>query len=149
MGGVQDQTLPSRATAIIYLFVVSAIFVVLVWGYCNLFRPKQLDNPGLSAYRPPPGTMLYPLVQPELVAGSEAVRDKEAESVPASAKAGHAKEALAFSDGDDLHGASKNGRAKLKHYEKGRPRLRRVMITLSSASFSHFLRNRALGPRLR
>ena len=44
----------SRATATVYVLAVTSIAFGLVWGYCNLFKPKRLENPGVSAYRPRP-----------------------------------------------------------------------------------------------
>ena len=60
---------PTRTIASIYLVAVATIFVVLVWSYCNLFKSKQLENPGLSSYRAPPSTMVHPLISVELVPG--------------------------------------------------------------------------------
>src|SRR5262249_61952086 len=31
----------------------ATVLLILVCGYCSLFKPKQFENPGLSAYRAP------------------------------------------------------------------------------------------------
>ena len=36
-----------------------AFFVFLIW----LFQPIVIENPGVAAYQPPPGTRLVPLPQ--------------------------------------------------------------------------------------
>jgi hypothetical protein len=37
---------PTPTIATIYFAAVGIIVVVLVWGYCSLFKPQQLEKPG-------------------------------------------------------------------------------------------------------
>ena len=75
------EALPSRSITTIYIGAVISILLGLVWSYCNLFKPKQFENPGLSVYRAPLGTRVHPLVSPELVAPPEAVVIGDTETV--------------------------------------------------------------------
>ena len=120
---------PTRTIATIYLVAVATIVVVLVWGYCNLFKPKELENPGLSAYRAPTGAMVHPLISLELV--PEAERGNGTETVGQSAEARRAESAMAFSDVRGSQRRYGGRRAKLAHLEKPRSASREVAMTFS------------------
>jgi hypothetical protein len=83
---------PTRTIATIYLLAIATIVVVLVWGYCSLFKPKQLENPGLSAYRAPTGAVVHALISLELAPGAE----NGTETVGQSLKGKGAESAMAF-----------------------------------------------------
>ena len=93
------EALPSRSITTIYIVAVISILLGLVWSYCNLFKPKQFENPGLSVYRAPLGTTVHPLVSPELVAPPEAVLVNDTQTVGESTEGGRARSAMTFSDG--------------------------------------------------
>ena len=139
------EALPSRSIATIYIVAIISILLGLVWGYCNLLKPKQFENPGLSVYRAPLGTRVHPLVSPELVAPPEAVLIDDTETVGESAEGRRARSAMAFSDGRDLQEKYESRRAIVAHLVKSWRRPRGVVMTLSPDRFSHS-RNRALPP---
>ena len=120
---------PTRTTASIYLVAVATIFVVLVWSYCNLFKSKQLENPGLSSYRAPPSTMVHPLISVELV--PEAEGGNETERMGQSTEARRAESATAFSHVRGLQRQYDGRRAKLAHLGKPRSGSREVVMTFS------------------
>jgi hypothetical protein len=120
-----------------------SILLGLVWGYCNLLKPKQFENPGLSVYRAPLGTRVHPLVSPELVAPPEAVLIDDTETVGESTEGRRARSAMAFSDGRGLQEKYESRPAKVAHQVKSWRWPRGVVMTLSPDRFSH-LRNRAL-----
>jgi hypothetical protein len=105
------------------------IVVVLVWGYCNLFGPKQLENPGLNAYRAPTGVVVHPLISVELV--PEAEGGNGTETVGHSLKDRRAESAMAFSDARGSQRRSEGRRTKLAHLGKPRPGSREVVMTFS------------------
>ena len=139
------EALPSRSITTIYMVAVISILLGLVWGYCNLLKPKQFENPGLSVYRSPLGTRVHPLVSPELVARPEAVLIGDTATVGESAEGRRAPSAMAFSDGLGLQEKYESRRAKVAHLAKSWRWPRGVVMTLSPDHFSH-LRNRALAP---
>jgi hypothetical protein len=75
------EALPSRSITTIYIVAVIGILLGLAWSYCNLFKPKQFENPGLSVYRVPVGTKARPLVSPEFVAPPEALLVNDTETM--------------------------------------------------------------------
>ena len=139
------EALPSRSITTIYIVAVISILLGLVWSYCNLFKPKQFENPGLSVYRAPLGTTVHPLVSPELVAPPEAVLVNDTETVGESTEGGRARSAMTFSDGRGLQERYESRRAKVAHLVKSWRWQRGVVMRLSPDRFSH-LRNRALVP---
>jgi hypothetical protein len=42
----------------IHLSIYSFVFVLFSAGLYSLLQPKQVPNPGLAAYEPPPGTVI-------------------------------------------------------------------------------------------
>ena len=120
---------PTRTIATIYLVAVATIVVVLVWGYCSLFKPKQFENPGLSAYRAPTGAMVHPLISLELVPEAEGRNGIEA--VGQSTEARRAESAMAFSHVRVLQRQYDGRRAKLAHLGKPRSGSREVVMTFS------------------
>ena len=136
------EALLSRSITTIYIVAVISILLGLVWSYCNLFKPKQFENPGLSVYRAPVGTRVHPLVSPELVAPPEAVLVNDTKTVGASTEGRRARSAMAFSDGRGLQEKYESRRAKVAHLVKSGRWPRGLVMTLSRDRFSH-LRNRA------
>ena len=139
------EALPSRSIATIYIVAIIGILLGLVWGYCNLLKPKQFENPGLSVYRAPLGTRVHPLVSLELVAPPEAVLVNDTKTVGESTEGRRARSAMAYSDGRGLQEKHESRRAKVAHQVKSWQWPRGVVMTLSPDRFSH-LRNRALAP---
>ena len=119
----------TRTIASIYPVAVATIVVVLVWGYCSLFKPKQFENPGLSAYRAPTGAMVHPLISLELVPEAEGRNGIEA--VGQSTEARRAESAMAFSHVRVLQRQYDGRRAKLAHLGKPRSGSREVVMTFS------------------
>jgi hypothetical protein len=111
---------PTRTIATIYLVAVATIVVVLVWGYCSLFKPKQFENPGLSAYHAPTGAVVHPLISFELVPEAEGANGTE--TVGQSTEARRAESTLAFSNVRGLQRRYQGRRA-------GTPRKAQVRIT--------------------
>jgi hypothetical protein len=142
------EALPSRSITTIYIVAVISILLGLVWSYCNLFKPKQFENPGLSVYRTPLGTRVHPLVSPELVAPPEAVLVNDTKIVGESTEGRRARSAMAFSDGRGLQEKYESRRAKVSHLVKSRLWPGGIVMTLSPDRFSH-LRNRALRRNVR
>jgi hypothetical protein len=44
---------------IVYLAVMTALFAAFAVALCSFFEPLKLTNPGLAAYKPPPGVAAY------------------------------------------------------------------------------------------
>jgi hypothetical protein len=128
---------PSRAIATVYVLAVVGIVLGLVWSYCNLFKPKPFENPGVSAYRAPPGTTtVHPLVSAELVPGLEEVVASGTETVGQSTRGSPAQSAMAFARG--LPGRYKSKRASMAYLGKARPSSRAVVMTFSLGRLSHW-----------
>jgi hypothetical protein len=121
---------PTRTIATTYLVAVATIVVVLVWGYCSLFKPKQLENSGLSAYRAPTGAMVHPLISVELI--PEAEGRNGTETVGQSTEARRAESVMAFSDVRGSQRRYEGRRAKLARFGKPRSWPREVVMTFSS-----------------
>jgi hypothetical protein len=131
------EALPSRSITAIYIVAVISILLGLVWSYCNLFKPKQFENPGLSVYRAPVGTRVHPLVSLELVAPPEAVLVNDTKTVGESTEGRRARSAMAFSDGRGLQEKYESRRAKVSHMVKSRRWPGGIVMTLSPDRFSH------------
>jgi hypothetical protein len=131
------EALPSRSITTIYIVAVIGILLGLVWGYCNLFKPKQFENPGLSVYRAPLSTRVHPLVSPELVAPPEAVLANDTGTVGGEHGDRRARSAMAFSDGRGLQEKYASRHAKVAHLGKSWRWPRGVVMTFLPGRFSH------------
>jgi hypothetical protein len=120
---------PTRTIATAYLMVVATIVVVLAWDYCSLFKPKQLENPGLSAYRAPTGAMVHPLISVELV--PEAEGGNGIETVGQITQGGRAESGMAFSRAPGSLRRYETRRAKLARLGNPRSGSREVVMTFS------------------
>jgi hypothetical protein len=140
-----DGVSATRVIAIIYVLAVTTIFFGLVLGYSGLFKAKQFENPGLSAYRPPPGTITAnPLVWLELVPIFEEDVGNGIETVGERAAGRRADSAMASSDGRGRQGRH----AKAAYLGRQRPWPHGLVMTLAPGRFSH-LRNQVLRPSQR
>jgi hypothetical protein len=130
LGVYEAETLPTRS-AIIYVLAVAIILITLVCGYFSLFKPQRFENPGLGAYRAPPGiTTVHPLVWAELVPTSEAAISSGTETVGITEEETRARSAMAFSDAGGLRRRDDSMNPQVGHL--GKPRSwRRVVMTLS------------------
>ena len=54
---MDDWTYPVMYSLIKLSLFAAAFFVFLIW----LYQPNVIENPGVAAYQPPPGTRLVPL----------------------------------------------------------------------------------------
>ena len=52
----------------IHLSIYSFVFVLFSAGLYSLLQPKQVANPGLAAYKPPPATVISYELPPRLLA---------------------------------------------------------------------------------
>jgi hypothetical protein len=52
----------------IHLSIYSFVFVLFSAALYSLLQPKQVPNPGLAAYKPPPGTVISYEMPPRLLA---------------------------------------------------------------------------------
>ena len=120
---------PTRTIETIYPVAVAVIVVVLVWGYCSLFNAKQLENPGLSAYRGPTVAMVHPLISLELVPKAEG--GNETERMGQSTEARRADSAMTFSHAQDLQRRYEGRRAKLARLGNPRSGSREFVMTFS------------------
>jgi hypothetical protein len=121
MGVIKMNVSSIRTVATTYLVAVATIVVALVCAYCSLFKPRQFENPGLSAYRAPTGAMVHPLISVELV--PEAEGGNGTETVGQSTQAGRAESAMAFSHAQGLQRRYLGRRAKLPRSRKPRFRI--------------------------
>lgn len=58
MGYMSREAHGSSAGLVFYVGMYCAVAVGLVLGFIALFAPTRLSNPGLSAYKPPPRTVI-------------------------------------------------------------------------------------------
>jgi hypothetical protein len=56
------------AALIVYLSIYGLVFVLFAIFFYSLLQPKQVPNPGLAAYKPPPGTVINYELPPRLFA---------------------------------------------------------------------------------
>ena len=148
MGGYKVDLL-TRAIATIYVLAVATILMGVVWGYCGLFKAKQFENPGVSAYRAPPGTIrVNPLVWHELVPGSDGDVGSGTETVVERTEGRGAKSAVAFSDGRGSRVPYERRHAKAALLARPQPWSRGLVMALAPGRFSH-LRNQAFRPSQR
>ena len=52
------QTEESGVAIVLYLAVCMFVCGLFGFGFYNLFQPRQFPNPGLTAYKPPPATVI-------------------------------------------------------------------------------------------
>jgi hypothetical protein len=52
------QTEDARVAIAFYLAVCMFVCGLFGFGFYNMFQPRQIPNPGLTAYKPPPATVI-------------------------------------------------------------------------------------------
>jgi hypothetical protein len=52
------QTEDARVAIAFYLAVCMLVCGLFGFGFYNMFQPRQIPNPGLTAYKPPPATVI-------------------------------------------------------------------------------------------
>jgi hypothetical protein len=90
----QEQTRGAGAVVMIHLAIYCAVAGCFAYGLHALFAPTQLANPGISAYKAPPQTVIdYVPARPQgEVPPIVAVAEPEPEPPPAAALAKASKE---------------------------------------------------------
>src|SRR3954470_1897561 len=71
---MDDWTYPAMYMAIKLSLFAAAFFGFVFW----LYQPNVIENPGVAAYQPPPGTRLVPL--PRMVEAPEIIQIPSADS---------------------------------------------------------------------
>jgi hypothetical protein len=66
------QTEETGAAIALYLAVYVLVCGLFGLGFYNILQPRQLPNPGLAAYRPPPATVIRYAARAKLIYGQAA-----------------------------------------------------------------------------